>query len=162
MKKADGWSMGQEEQKKRHWRKSCGGGFTRRRLSGAAAKGKSRGKAGTGVQRTAGKQPFITEEERKPFAVRRGGETPLQGKGGGRERGSRGRAWGEGVAGLGAWPGQARRAGEPPGGAAENPAQAQETARGAMLWRAAPEHGAGRAGRGAACRAGAGRARLCA
>ena len=69
MKKADGWSMGQEEQKKKALEEKL-----RRRVYTAAFEAAQQRKEKpwqswdeTFSERLA-KQPFITEEERKPFA----------------------------------------------------------------------------------------------
>ena len=151
MKKADGWSMGQEEQKKKALEEKL-----RRRAYTAAFEAAQQRKEkpwqswDEAFSERLAKQPFITEEERKPFAPSGAGAQNAFYTG---EK----QPW----PGLGeAWPGQARRAGEPPpGGAAGEPAGRRG---GHAFGGAAPEHGAGHAGRGAACRAGAGRARLCA
>ena len=103
MKKADGWSMGQEEQKKKALEEKL-----RRRVYTAAFEAAQQRKEkpwqswDEAFSERLAKQPFITEEERKPFAPSGAGrKTPLH----------RGKA---AVAGFGeAWPGQARRAGAP-------------------------------------------------
>ena len=150
MKKADGWSMGQEEQKKKALEEKL-----RRRVYTAAFEAAQQRKEkpwqswDEAFSERLAKQPFITEEERKPFAPSGAGAQNAFTQG----KSSRGRAWGS-VAGAGA-PGREN----PWAALPENPA----VRRGDHAFGgAAPEHGAGRAGRGAACRAGAGRARLCA
>ncbi|MTS67857.1 hypothetical protein GMD54_08180 [Ruthenibacterium lactatiformans] len=147
MKKADGWSMGQEEQKKKALEEKL-----RRRVYTAAFEAAQQRKEkpwqswDEAFSERLAKQPFITEEERKPFAPSGAGAQNAFYTG---EK----QPW-PGVAGAGA-PGREN----PLGGAAGEPA----VRRGDHAFGgAAPEHGAGRAGRGAACRAGAGRARLCA
>ena len=105
MKKADGWSMGQEEQKKKALEEKL-----RRRVYTEAFEAAQQRKEKpwqswdeTFSERLA-KQPFITEEERKPFAPSGAGAQNAFYTG---EK----QPW----PGLGeAWPGQARRAGEPP------------------------------------------------
>ncbi|WP_302819043.1 hypothetical protein, partial [Ruthenibacterium lactatiformans] len=69
MKKADGWSMGQEEQKKKALEEKL-----RRRAYTAAFEAAQQRKEkpwqswGEAFSERLAKQPFITEEERKPFA----------------------------------------------------------------------------------------------
>ncbi len=107
-------------------------------------------KLGRGVQRTAGQAAVHYGGGAEAVrAVRRGGAKRLLHRGKAAVAGL-----GGSVAGAGA-PGREN----PLGGAAGEPA----VRRGDHAFGgAAPEHGAGHAGRGAACRAGAGRARLCA
>ena len=113
MKKADGWSMGQEEQKKKALEEKL-----RRRAYTAAFEAAQQRKEKpwqswdeTFSERLA-KQPFITEEERKPFAPSGAGAQNAFYTG---EK----QPW----PGLGeAWPGQARRAERTPWAAlSENP-----------------------------------------
>ena len=81
MKKADGWSMGQEEQKKKALEEKL-----RRRAYTAAFEAAQQRKEkpwqswGEAFSERLAKQPFITEEERKPFAP--GRENPLGGAAG--------------------------------------------------------------------------------
>ena len=105
MKKADGWSMGQEEQKKKALEEKL-----RRRVYTAAFEAAQQRKEkpwqswDEAFSERLAKQPFITEEERKPFAPSGAGAQNAF------YRGEK-QPW----PGLGeAWPGQARRAGEPP------------------------------------------------
>ena len=69
MKKADGWSMGQEEQKKKALEEKL-----RRRAYTAAFEAAQQRKEkpwqswDEAFSERLAKQPFITEEERKPFA----------------------------------------------------------------------------------------------
>ena len=105
MKKADGWSMGQEEQKKKALEEKL-----RRRVYTAAFEAAQQRKEkpwqswDEAFSERLAKQPFITEEERKPFAPSGAGAQNAFYTG---EK----QLW----PGLGeAWPGQARRAGEPP------------------------------------------------
>ena len=105
MKKADGWSMGQEEQKKKALEEKL-----RRRVYTAAFEAAQQRKEkpwqswDEAFSERLAKQPFITEEERKPFAPSGAGAQNAFYTG---EK----QPW----PGLGeAWPGQARRAGEPP------------------------------------------------
>ena len=105
MKKADGWSMGQEEQKKKALEEKL-----RRRAYTAAFEAAQQRKEkpwqswDEAFSERLAKQPFITEEERKPFAPSGAGAQNAFYTG---EK----QPW----PGLGeAWPGQARRAGEPP------------------------------------------------
>ena len=150
MKKADGWSMGQEEQKKKALEEKL-----RKRVYTAAFEAAQQRKEkpwqswDEAFSERLAKQPFITEEERKPFAPSGAGAQCLLHRGKAAVAG-----FGGSVAGAGA-PGREN----PLGGAAGEPAGRRG---GHAFGGAAPEHGAGRAGRGAACRAGAGRARLCA
>ena len=113
MKKADGWSMGQEEQKKKALEEKL-----RKRVYTAAFEAAQQRKEKpwqswdeTFSERLA-KQPFITEEERKPFAPSGAGAQNAFYTG---EK----QPW----PGLGeAWPGQARRAERTPWAAlSENP-----------------------------------------
>ena len=105
MKKADGWSMGQEEQKKKALEEKL-----RKRAYTAAFEAAQQRKEkpwqswDEAFSERLAKQPFITEEERKPFAPSGAGAQNAFYTG---EK----QPW----PGLGeAWPGQARRAGEPP------------------------------------------------
>ena len=105
MKKADGWSMGQKEQKKKALEEKL-----RRRAYTAAFEAAQQRKEkpwqswDEAFSERLAKQPFITEEERKPFAPSGAGAQNAFYTG---EK----QPW----PGLGeAWPGQARRAGEPP------------------------------------------------
>ena len=105
MKKADGWSMGQEEQKKKALEEKL-----RKRAYTAAFEAAQQRKEkpwqswDEAFSERLAKQPFITEEERKPFAPSGAGAQNAFYIG---EK----QPW----PGLGeAWPGQARRAGEPP------------------------------------------------
>ena len=105
MKKADGWSMGQEEQKKKALEEKL-----RRRVYTEAFEAAQQRKEkpwqswDEAFSERLAKQPFITEEERKPFAPSGAGAQNAFYTG---EK----QPW----PGLGeAWPGQARRAGEPP------------------------------------------------
>ena len=105
MKKADGWSMGQEEQKKKALEEKL-----RRRAYTAAFEAAQQRKEkpwqswDEAFSERLAKQPFITEEERKPFTPSGAGAQNAFYTG---EK----QPW----PGLGeAWPGQARRAGEPP------------------------------------------------
>ena len=101
MKKADGWSMGQEEQKKKALEEKL-----RRRAYTAAFEAAQQRKEKpwqSWDEAFSGKQPFITAEERKPFAPSGAGAQNAFYTG-------RKQPW----PGLGeAWPGQARRW-EPP------------------------------------------------
>ena len=105
MKKADGWSMGQGEQKK----KALEGKLRRRAYTAAFEAAQQRKEKpwqswDEAFSERLAKQPFITEEERKPFAPSGAGAQNAFYTG---EK----QPW----PGLGeAWPGQARRAGEPP------------------------------------------------
>ena len=101
MKKADGWSMGQEEQKKKALEEKL-----RRRVYTAAFEAAQQRKEkpwqswDEAFSERLAKQPFITEEERKPFAPSGAGAQNAFYTG---EK----QPW----PGLGeAWPGQARRA----------------------------------------------------
>lgn len=101
MKKADGWSMGQEEQKKKALEEKL-----RRRAYTAAFEAAQQRKEkpwqswDEAFSERLAKQPFITEEERKPFAPSGAGAQNAFYTG---EK----QPW----PGLGeAWPGQARRA----------------------------------------------------
>ena len=113
MKKADGWSMGQEEQKKKALEEKL-----RRRAYTAAFEAAQQRKEkpwqswDEAFSERLAKQPFITEEERKPFAPSGAGAQNAFYTG---EK----QPW----PGLGeAWPGQARRAERPPWAALpENP-----------------------------------------
>ena len=105
MKKADGWSMGQGEQKKKALEEKL-----RRRAYTTAFEAAQQRKEkpwqswDEAFSERLAKQPFITEEERKPFAPSGAGAQNAFYTG---EK----QPW----PGLGeAWPGQARRAGEPP------------------------------------------------
>ena len=105
MKKADGWSMGQEEQKKKALEEKL-----RRRAYTAAFEAAQQRKEkpwqswDEAFSERLAKQPFITEEERKPFAPSGAGAQNAFYTG---EK----QPW----PGLGeAWPGQARRAERPP------------------------------------------------
>ena len=105
MKKADGWSMGQEEQKKKALEEKL-----RRRVYTAAFEAAQQRKEkpwqswDEAFSERLAKQPFITEEERKPFAPSGAGAQNAFYTG---EK----QPW----PGLGeAWPGQARRAERPP------------------------------------------------
>ena len=113
MKKADGWSMGQEEQKKKALEEKL-----RRRAYTAAFEAAQQRKEkpwqswDEAFSERLAKQPFITEEERKPFAPSgAGAQTAFY-------TGAK-QPW----PGLGeAWPGQARRAERTPWAAlSENP-----------------------------------------
>ena len=113
MKKADGWSMGQEEQKKKALEEKL-----RRRVYTAAFEAAQQRKEkpwqswDEAFSERLAKQPFITEEERKPFAPSGAGAQNAFYTG---EK----QPW----PGLGeAWPGQARRAERTPWAAlSENP-----------------------------------------
>ena len=113
MKKADGWSMGQEEQKKKALEEKL-----RRRVYTAAFEAAQQRKEkpwqswDEAFSERLAKQPFITEEERKPFAPSGAGAQNAF------YRGEK-QPW----PGLGeAWPGQARRAERTPWAALpENP-----------------------------------------
>ena len=113
MKKADGWSMGQEEQKKKALEEKL-----RRRVYTAAFEAAQQRKEkpwqswDEAFSERLAKQPFITEEERKPFAPSGAGAQNAFYTG---EK----QPW----PGLGeAWPGQARRAERTPWAALpENP-----------------------------------------
>ena len=113
MKKADGWSMGQEEQKKKALEEKL-----RRRVYTAAFEAAQQRKEkpwqswDEAFSERLAKQPFITEEERKPFAP------PGAGAQNAFYTGEK-QPW----PGLGeAWPGQARRAERTPWAAlSENP-----------------------------------------
>lgn len=113
MKKADGWSMGQEEQKKKALEEKL-----RRRAYTAAFEAAQQRKEkpwqswDEAFSERLAKQPFITEEERKPFAPSGAGAQNAFYTG---EK----QPW----PGLGeAWPGQARRAERTPWAALpENP-----------------------------------------
>ena len=113
MKKADGWSMGQEEQKKKALEEKL-----RRRVYTAAFEAAQQRKEKPWqswdevFSERLAKQPFITEEERKPFAPSGAGAQNAFYTG---EK----QPW----PGLGeAWPGQARRAERTPWAAlSENP-----------------------------------------
>ena len=113
MKKADGWSMGQEEQKKKALEEKL-----RRRAYTAAFEAAQQRKEkpwqswDEAFSERLAKQPFITEEERKPFAPSGAGAQNAFYIG---EK----QPW----PGLGeAWPGQARRAERTPWAAlSENP-----------------------------------------
>ena len=113
MKKADGWSMGQEEQKKKALEEKL-----RRRVYTAASEAAQQRKEkpwqswDEAFSERLAKQPFITEEERKPFAPSGAGAQNAFYTG---EK----QPW----PGLGeAWPGQARRAERTPWAAlSENP-----------------------------------------
>ena len=101
MKKADGWSMGQEEQKKKALEEKL-----RKRVYTAAFEAAQQRKEkpwqswDEAFSERLAKQPFITEEERKPFAPSGAGAQNAFYTG---EK----QPW----PGLGeAWPGQARRA----------------------------------------------------
>lgn len=101
MKKADGWSMGQEEQKKKALEEKL-----RKRAYTAAFEAAQQRKEkpwqswDEAFSERLAKQPFITEEERKPFAPSGAGAQNAFYTG---EK----QPW----PGLGeAWPGQARRA----------------------------------------------------
>lgn len=105
MKKADGWSMGQEEQKKKALEEKL-----RRRAYTAAFEAAQQRKEkpwqswDEAFSERLAKQPFITEEERKPFAPSGAGAQNAFYTG---EK----QPW----PGLGeAWPGQTRRAERPP------------------------------------------------
>ena len=105
MKKADGWSMGQGEQKK----KALEGKLRRRAYTAAFEAAQQRKEKpwqswDEAFSERLAKQPFITEEERKPFAPSGAGAQNAFYTG---EK----QPW----PGLGeAWPGQARRAERPP------------------------------------------------
>ena len=113
MKKADGWSMGQEEQKKKALEEKL-----RRRAYTAAFEAAQQRKEkpwqswDEAFSERLAKQPFITEEERKPFAPSGAGAQNAFYTG---EK----QPW----PGVGeAWPGQARRAERTPWAALpENP-----------------------------------------
>ena len=113
MKKADGWSMGQGEQKKKALEEKL-----RRRVYTAAFEAAQQRKEkpwqswDEAFSERLAKQPFITEEERKPFAPSGAGAQNAFYTG---EK----QPW----PGLGeAWPGQARRAERTPWAAlSENP-----------------------------------------
>lgn len=113
MKKADGWSMGQEEQKKKALEEKL-----RRRAYTTAFEAAQQRKEkpwqswDEAFSERLAKQPFITEEERKPFAPSGAGAQNAFYTG---EK----QPW----PGLGeAWPGQARRAERTPWAAlSENP-----------------------------------------
>ena len=113
MKKADGWSVGQEEQKKKALEEKL-----RRRAYTAAFEAAQQRKEkpwqswDEAFSERLAKQPFITEEERKPFAPSGAGAQNAFYTG---EK----QPW----PGLGeAWPGQARRAERTPWAAlSENP-----------------------------------------
>ena len=113
MKKADGWSMGQKEQKKKALEEKL-----RRRAYTAAFEAAQQRKEkpwqswDEAFSERLAKQPFITEEERKPFAPSGAGAQNAFYTG---EK----QPW----PGLGeAWPGQARRAERTPWAAlSENP-----------------------------------------
>lgn len=113
MKKADGWSMGQEEQKKKALEEKL-----RKRAYTAAFEAAQQRKEkpwqswDEAFSERLAKQPFITEEERKPFAPSGAGAQNAFYTG---EK----QPW----PGLGeAWPGQARRAERTPWAALpENP-----------------------------------------
>ena len=113
MKKADGWSMGQEEQKKKALEEKL-----RRRVYTEAFEAAQQRKEkpwqswDEAFSERLAKQPFITEEERKPFAPSGAGAQNAFYTG---EK----QPW----PGLGeAWPGQARRAERTPWAALpENP-----------------------------------------
>lgn len=113
MKKADGWSMGQEEQKQKALEEKL-----RRRVYTAAFEAAQQRKEkpwqswDEAFSERLAKQPFITEEERKPFAPSGAGAQNAFYTG---EK----QPW----PGLGeAWPGQARRAERTPWAALpENP-----------------------------------------
>lgn len=113
MKKADGWSMGQGEQKKKALEEKL-----RRRAYTAAFEAAQQRKEkpwqswDEAFSERLAKQPFITEEERKPFAPSGAGAQNAFYTG---EK----QPW----PGLGeAWPGQARRAERTPWAAlSENP-----------------------------------------
>ena len=113
MKKADGWSMGQEEQKKKALEEKL-----RRRAYTAAFEAAQQRKEkpwqswDEAFSERLAKQPFITEEERKPFAPSGAGAQNAFYTG---EK----QPW----PGLGeAWPGQARRVERTPWAAlSENP-----------------------------------------
>ena len=113
MKKADGWSMGQEEQKKKALEEKL-----RRRVYTEAFEAAQQRKEkpwqswDEAFSERLAKQPFITEEERKPFAPSGAGAQNAFYTG---EK----QPW----PGLGeAWPGQARRAERTPWAAlSENP-----------------------------------------
>ena len=124
MKKADGWSMGQEEQKKKALEEKL-----RRRAYTAAFEAAQQRKEkpwqswDEAFSERLAKQPFITEEERKPFAPSGAGAQKrlfTQGKS------SRGRAWGK--------RGRGRRAGqrEPLGRRCR---RTRRPARGPCFWR---------------------------
>ena len=112
MKKADGWSMGQGEQKKKALEEKL-----RRRAYTAAFEAAQQRKEkpwqswDEAFSERLAKQPFITEEERKPFAPSGAGAQNAFTQG----KSSRGRAYRGSVAGAGA-PGREN----PLGGAAEN------------------------------------------
>ena len=113
MKKADGWSMGQGEQKK----KALEGKLRRRAYTAAFEAAQQRKEKpwqswDEAFSERLAKQPFITEEERKPFAPSGAGAQNAFYTG---EK----QPW----PGLGeAWPGQARRAERTPWAALpENP-----------------------------------------
>ena len=95
------------------------------------------------------KQPFITEEERKPFAPSGAGAQNAFTQG----KSSRGRAWGS-VAGAGA-PGKRTPWAALPENLPDGAGAMLLAGQRRSMAQAAP-------GGGAACRAGAGRARLCA
>ena len=142
MKKADGWSMGQEEQKQKAMEEKL-----RRRVYTAAFEAAQQRKEkpwqswDEAFSERLAKQPFITEEERKPFAPSGAGaqnafytgeKQPWPGLEEARPGGPPNGAGAQNAfytgekqpwPGLGeAWPGQARRAGEPPRAAlSENP-----------------------------------------
>ena len=113
MKKADGWSMGQKEQKQKAMEEKL-----RRRVYTAAFETAQQRKEkpwqswDEAFSERLAKQPFITEEERKPFAPSGAGAQNAFYTG---EK----QPW----PGLGeAWPGQARRAERTPWAAlSENP-----------------------------------------
>ena len=81
MKKADGWSMGQEEQKKKALEEKL-----RRRVYTAAFEAAQQRKEkpwqswDEAFSERLAKQPFITEEERKPFAPSGAGTMLLAGQ----------------------------------------------------------------------------------
>ena len=142
MKKADGWSMGQEEQKKKALEEKL-----RRRVYTAAFEAAQQRKEkpwqswDEAFSERLAKQPFITEEERKPFAPSGAGAQNAFYTGEKQPWPGLGEAWpggppeGAGAQnafyrgekqpwpGLGeAWPGQARRAERTPWAAlSENP-----------------------------------------
>ncbi len=93
MKKADGWSMGQEEQKKKALEEEK----LRRRVYTAAFEAAQQRKEkpwqswDEAFSERLAKQPFITEEERKPFAPSGAGRAKCLYTG----KSSRGRVWGK-------------------------------------------------------------------
>ena len=125
MKKADGWSMGQKEQKQKAMEEKL-----RKRVYTAAFEAAQQRKEkpwqswDEAFSERLAKQPFITEEERKPFAPSGAGAQNAFYTG---EK----QPW----PGLGeAWPGQARRAERTPW-AALSDRRTRRPARGPCFWR---------------------------